>query len=45
MVRSIVVACSGGGGGMRQGVVRVARDRAGDELSSSMGHIPPVTPT
>ena len=29
----------GGGSGMWQGVVRVARDGAGDGLSSSMGHV------
>ena len=40
-VRLIAVACRGGGGGTRQGTVRVARDGAGDvSLSlSAMGHV------
>ena len=38
-VRLIVVAGRGGGGGMWQGVVQVARDRAGVGSSSSMGHV------
>ena len=43
-VRLIVVARRGGGSGMQQGTVRVARDRAGDESSSSMGDVTPVMP-
>ena len=39
-----MVARRGGGGGMRQGVVRVAHNGAGDESLSSMGHVTPVTP-
>ena len=38
-VRPIVVARRGGGGSMWQGVVQVAHDGAGDELSSSMGYV------
>ena len=44
-VRLIVVGRRGGGGSMRQGVVRVARNGAGDESSLSMGHVTPVMPT
>ena len=43
-VRLIVVARRGGGGSMRQGAVRVARDGAGDESLSLMGDVTPVTP-
>ena len=44
-VRLIVVAHRGGGGsGTQQGTVWVAHDGAGDESSSSMGHITPVMP-
>ena len=45
VVRLIVVACRGGGSGMRQGVVRVTHNGARDELSSLMGHVTPVMPT
>ena len=38
-VRPIVVAHRGGGGGMWQGMVWVARDGARDESLSSMGHV------
>ena len=44
VVRPIVVAHRGGGGGMWQGAVQVAHDGAGDEESSSMGHIIHVMP-
>ena len=46
-VRPIAVACSGSGdGGMQQGMVWVACNRARDvlSLSSAMGHITPVMP-
>ena len=44
VVRPIVMACRGGSSSMRQGAVRVARDRSGDESSSSMGDVTPVMP-